>query len=264
MAGLFPSVFVSHGSPLTAVDTSEAGRFFDDGFFKVIDRPRAILAVSAHWETPEPTISFSEKPETIHDFGGFPEELFQIRYPASGAPDVAERSAHLLQQAGFDIRKDPSRGLDHGVWVPLIRMAPAADIPVATLSVQSRKGPEHHFRIGQALAPLREDGVLILATGAFTHNLRAFFMGDFDADAAMPDWVATFVQWMTDAIAQGRDEDLLHYRERAPFARENHPTDEHLMPLFVALGAGGLDVRAEHIHHSLDHGVMAMDAFAFG
>ncbi|WP_207459499.1 class III extradiol ring-cleavage dioxygenase [Azospirillum sp. SYSU D00513] len=257
-----PALFLSHGSPMLALEENEAHRFLK-GFGAQLGKPRAILSVSAHWETQIPVVSLAETPETIHDFGGFPQALFDMRYPAPGSPEVSERAGRLLLEAGFDVRAHPSRGLDHGSWVPLSLMYPQADVPVAQLSIQPDESPEHHYRLGQALRPLRDEGVLILASGSLTHNLRALFSTRREGLIEAPDWVVRFGDWMAEAVAEQRVDDLLNYRSRAPFAAENHPTDEHLLPLFVALGAGSPGTAGVPVHRSHTYGVLAMDAYAF-
>lgn len=244
-----PAIFVSHGSPMTLVEPS-AARDFLSGLGATLPRPAAILVISAHWGTEAPTVSNAARPETIHDFFGFPSQLYDLRYAAPGAPDLAERVSALTGAAPVE------HGLDHGAWVPLLLGWPAADIPVAQLSVQPGQGPAHHVRMGQALAPLREQGVLILASGALTHNLRAYFSDDPRAVSRSQG----FADWMAAAVTTDRREDLLAYRERAPDAAFAHPTDEHLLPLFVALGAA--KGAGEVLHRSLD-GNMAMDAYGW-
>lgn len=244
-----PALFVSHGSPMMAVAPSPA-RTFLAGLGRLVPRPKAILAVTAHWLTQSPAVSTAARPETIHDFHGFPPELYALRYGAPGAPAVARRVMALTGAAGAD------RGLDHGAWAPLLLGWPEADIPVTQLSVQPHQGPAHHYALGRALAPLRDEGVLILATGALTHNLRAYFGGDGRAVARSQ----AFADWMAEAVEQGRVDDLLEYRAKAPEAAFAHPTDEHLLPLFVALGAAGGPGRV--LHRSLD-GSLAMDAYSW-
>jgi 4,5-DOPA dioxygenase extradiol len=253
-----PALFVSHGSPMLALQDSPARRFLE-GLGASLPRPKAILAVSAHWETAGgPAVSLAAQPETIHDFGGFPRALFEMRYPAPGAPDVAERAAALLEAASIPVGRSSTRGLDHGAWVPLRLMYPDASIPVTQLSIVRGATPAQHERIGRALAPLREEGVLILASGSLTHNLYEFRGQPVDAPA--PQWVSEFGAWIKSRLDADDRAALLDYRQAAPFARENHPTDEHLLPLFVALGAGG---HASRLHTSFEHGVLAMDAYAF-
>lgn len=197
--------------------------------------------------------------ETIHDFRGFPAALYAMRYPAPGDAALAGRIADLLRTAGLEARIDRERGLDHGAWVPLILGWPDADVPVLQLSVQTELGPEHHLRVGAALRPLTDEGVLIVASGSFTHDLSSWRLGKEE-----PEWVSGFAEWMDQALVAGRTDDLLAYRSKAPFAARNHPTEEHLLPLFVALGAAGASATAERIHSSVEHGVLRMDAYRFG
>jgi 4,5-DOPA dioxygenase extradiol len=261
-AAMLPALFVSHGSPMIAIEPTPAHHFLR-GLGERLPRPRAILVATAHWTTAEPTVGTAARPETIHDFGGFPEALYQLRYPAPGAPEVAERAAALIEAAGMRVGRDPERGLDHGTWIPLLLMYPKADIPVAQIAVQPHRDPAHHARLGAALRPLRDEGVLIIGSGTFTHNLRAAFtlMRAGRAEAELP-FTEPFVAWIAERVAAGYTEALLAYRERAPFARENHPTDEHFLPFFVALGAGTPGKPGERWHQSRDWG-MAMDCFAF-
>ncbi len=258
-----PAIFISHGSPLQALDggrTAEAWQALAAG----LPRPRAVLAVSAHWETEHPVVSPASQPETIHDFGGFPRALFEIQYPAPGAPWLAERVRALLSAAGFEAGIDPERGLDHGAWVPLREMYPQADVPVAQLSIQPHLGPEHHVRLGRALAPLSQEGVLIVATGSMTHNLRDWRPAHRDATGqATPPlpYVTAFQAWMHDQLVRNDLPALLDYRERAPGAARAHPSDEHLLPLYVAIGAGGDDVR--RVHSDLKEAALAMDVYTF-
>jgi 4,5-DOPA dioxygenase extradiol len=198
--------------------------------------------------------------ETIHDFFGFPEALYQIRYPAPGAPWMVDRVSELL---GGSVERNAKRGLDHGAWVPLRLIFPEADVPVVQLSLQSGQGPDHHYRMGQALAALRREGVLIVGSGSFTHDLSSFRQYHDALHAPAPEWVDQFADWMSAALEQGRVNDLLDYRSRAPHAARNHPTPEHLLPLFVAAGAAEGEPVA-HLHRSTTHGILRMDAFAFG
>ena len=256
-----PSIFISHGAPTLALDNTAAHRFLQE-LGERLPRPKAILVVSAHWESMGgPAVSLAPQPETIHDFGGFPAALYAMRYPAPGAVDVAARAADLLAAGGFAVKRSATRGLDHGAWVPLRLMYPAADIPVSQISVLRGGSPAEHVALGAALASLRDDGVLILASGSLTHNL-----GEFRGqamDEAVPEWVSGFGDWMKNRLDSNARDDLLDYRRMAPFAERNHPSDEHLMPLFVALGAGGEHARAERLHDSYEYGILAMDAYAF-
>ncbi len=245
-----PTLFVSHGSPMVLVEPSPA-RDFLRGLATLVPRPRAILAVSAHWTTASPMVSAAERPHTIHDFHGFPPDLYEMAYPAPGAPELAGLVARLTGAEAVEY------GLDHGAWAPLLLGWPDADIPVAQLSIQPQADPTHHYLLGRKLAVLRQDGVLILASGALTHNLRAYFSDDPEAAARS----LRFADWMADKVAKGSSEDLLAYRPRAPDAAFAHPKDDHLLPLFVALGAGE-DGTPRVIHRSLDR-TMAMDAYGW-
>jgi 4,5-DOPA dioxygenase extradiol len=257
---MLPALFVSHGSPMLALTHSPA-RDFLRGLGREIGRPSAILVASAHWETRIPVFNAVARNATIHDFYGFPPELFAMRYEPPGAPDLAHRAAGLLAAAGFETAIDASRGLDHGAWVPLTLMYPAADIPVLQVGIQSQLDPAHHLRLGRALAPLRQENVLIVGSGSFTHDLSRIRRGAMDAP--QPHDVVAFADWFDTAITEGRTADLLNYRTRAPYAVQQHPTDEHLLPLYVALGAGGEHSVPERLHSSAMYSSLRMDAYAF-
>jgi 4,5-DOPA dioxygenase extradiol len=255
-----PSVFLSHGAPTLPLTDTPARSFLRQWGTK-LQRPKAILVVSAHWETAEPMVNAVDVNDTIHDFYGFPPELYELRYAAPGAPDIAERIADKLNAAGLGCGIDRRRGLDHGAWVPLLLMYPNADIPVLQLSVQTHLGPEHHLRIGRALASLRLEGVLIIGSGSFTHDLSEF-RGHGPNDPS-PDWVDGFADWFDAALTNSQIADLIDYRRQAPSAVKNHPTEEHLLPLYVALGAAGADARAERLHASATFSVLRMDVYTF-
>lgn len=257
---MLPALFLSHGAP-TLVLQDVPARAFLAGLGEALGRPTAILVISAHWETERPTLNAVARNATIHDFHGFPRALYEMAYPAPGDAALAGRVAGLLREAGFDAALDTARGLDHGAWVPLALMYPQADIPVLQLSVQTPMGPGHHMALGQALRRLRGEGVLLLGSGSFTHDLGSFRGQALDAPE--PDWVAAFACWMDQALVEGRAEDLLAYRRLAPHAARNHPTEEHLLPLFTALGAGAPGGKAERLHRSATFGILRMDAYAF-
>lgn len=246
---------------MLAITESPAHRFLLE-LGKTLPRPKAILVASAHWESMGgPAVSFAQRPATIHDFGGFPDALFAIQYPAPGSPEVAARAVQLLEHAGFAVKTSPDRGLDHGAWVPLRLMYPDAEIPVLQVSVLRGGTPATHEQMGQSLAALREEGVLIVGSGSLTHNLYEF-RGQA-IDAAVPNWVSEFSAWMMAMLRDNQRDALLDYRSQAPSAKRNHPTEEHLMPLFVAMGAAGQKAKAERLHSSYEHGVLAMDVYAF-
>jgi 4,5-DOPA dioxygenase extradiol len=255
-----PVLFVPHGAPTMALEPGEAGAALA-AFATRIPRPQAILVISAHWNTAIPTFSAACKPETIHDFYGFPQALYAIRYPVCGAVKWAMEGRALLEEAGFEVGVDPKRGLDHGAWVPLRLMYPDASVPVAAISLQTRLGPEHHYRLGQALAPLRDAGVLILASGNLTHNLGHF--GLRHGMGVSLDYVGEFQAWWRERVEARDVEALLDYRRQAPGAQEAHPTEEHLLPFFVALGAAGEKFESEVVHAGIDHEILVMDTYAF-
>ena len=257
---MLPSLFVSHGAPTLPLEDCPASDFLKH-LAGTFPRPRAILAVSAHWDTPIPSINRVEANETIHDFYGFPEALYRMRYPAPGSPELADRTRQLLGASGFSVPVDDSRGLDHGAWVPLLLMYPQADIPVVQLSIQSALGPEHHVNLGRALTALRNEDVLVLGTGSFTHNLRTMSRGRIDAPE--PLWSQEFSAWVHRALIEARTDDLVAYRRLAPHAAIAHPEEDHFMPLFVAFGAGGDGAQATRLHKSTTYGSLRMDAYAF-
>jgi 4,5-DOPA dioxygenase extradiol len=258
----FPSLFLSHGSPTLAIENSEAREFLK-GYAKTLGKPRAIVIASAHFGTSRPAVDGDARPGMIYDFRGFPEELYRIVYPAPGDPVVAVKVAGLLQAADFAPAIVKDRGYDHGTWVPLSLLYPDADVPVVQLSVQPQLGAQHHFKVGRALASLRDEDILVIGSGSASHNLQEFFRGGYGADAATPEWVAKFDDWVHEKAEAGAIEDLVNYRERAPYARENHPSEEHFVPFHIALGAGGESAKGERIHSSHQNGVLTMDAYAF-
>lgn len=254
-----PALFLSHGSPMMAIEDGSTARFLR-GLPAALPRPAALLVASAHWETDMPALTGSAQPETIYDFHGFPPELYRLRYPARGDAALAAQAQALLAQAGIAAAVDPQRGFDHGVWSPLHLMYPAADIPVVELSIQPDRDASWHYAVGRALADLREAGVMIVGTGNLTHNLYEAMRGQH---ATVPDWVSAFSAWFSERLAAGDTDALLDWERAAPFARKNHPTPEHLMPFFVALGASSAPLQARRLYDGIDLGVLAMDAYIF-
>lgn len=255
-----PAVFVSHGAPSLPLEPGPTAGFLRD-LGRSLGKPRGVVCISAHWERAQPQVTAAPHLETIHDFGGFPEELYAIRYPAPGDPALAGRVVATLEAAGVRCGQDAARGLDHGAWVPLMLIYPEADVPVVQLSVQTRLGPAHHLALGQALRPLRDDGILILGSGGATHNLGAF--GEYDVGAPPAGYAAEFDAWLNESIESGREADLLDYRARAPHATRNHPTAEHFLPLFIPLGAATPGRAGRRIHAAFTYGVISMAAFAW-
>ena len=256
-----PALYISHGSPMLALESAPSRRFME-GLGATLARPRAIVVASAHYESPVVRVDASPRPRTIHDFGGFPDALYQMQYPAPGDPALAADIVARLTAAGIPAMADTAWGFDHGTWMPLRLIYPDAEIPVVAMSVDPDAGPAHHHALGRALAPLRDDGVLLVGSGSFTHNLMEL-PRPRRLDHPVPDWVTDFTEWTAAAIEAGRTEDLLDYRARAPHGARNHPRDEHFLPLFFALGAGGSGP-GRRLHASYDYGVLAMAAFAFG
>jgi 4,5-DOPA dioxygenase extradiol len=221
-------------------------------------KPEAIVIVSAHWESNDLLVSGNPRPETWHDFGGFPKALFEVQYPAPGNPQLAGEVVELLQADNLPARIDTKRPFDHGVWVPLSLMYPQADIPVVQVSLPTRGGPALQTRVGHALASLREHGVLLIGSGSITHNLREL---DWHAGPeSVEPWARTFRDWMIEKLA-ANDEAALHdYRQQAPNAVRNHPSDEHLLPLYFARGAGG---EFSVAHQGFTMGALGMDIYRF-
>lgn len=255
-----PSLYISHGSPMTALHPGRSGERLSE-LANSLPRPTAIVVASAHFLARQPVVGGAQTPETVHDFGGFPRALYDMRYPAPGSPALAARIQGLLNAAGLAASIDPHHGLDHGVWSPLHLLYRQADIPVVPLSIQPELGPAHQFAVGRALAPLREQGVLVIGSGSITHNLYDLREGYSDTNEAP--YVRPFIEWFEQRLAANDTDALLDYRRQAPFAQRAHPTDEHLLPLFVALGAAGEDSAAQRIDAGIDMGLLAMDIYRF-
>ncbi|MGS5089321.1 dioxygenase family protein [Hydrogenophaga sp. A37] len=256
-----PTLFISHGSPTFAIDPGIAGPALT-ALGKTLPRPKAILIVSPHWMTREPRVATSAAPQTVHDFGGFPPALYQLNYPAPGAPAVAQRVIEVLGAAGWPVAADAQWGLDHGAWVPLLYLFPAADVPVFQVSLPARLDGERAYAYGQALAPLAEEGVLIIGSGSLTHNL---YEVRFDApDAQSETYAAEFAAWIHQTLRNGDHARLQQTMAAAPHAQRSHPTAEHLWPLMVAAGAAGAEVPVTRIDGGITYGVLSMDSYLFG
>ncbi len=252
------TLFLPHGAPTFALQPGAAGAAIT-GIADRLPAPRAVVIASAHWDTPTPRVGFSVRPDTIHDFYGFPEALYRLRYPASGCPEVAREVLAALEAASLDATADPDRGLDHGAWVPLMMLYPDADVAVVPVSIQSAAGTRGAWALGRALAPLTERGILVVGSGNITHNLMDYRT----AVSGAPDYVRGFADWFAARLAEGDLEALLDYRRQAPDAERAHPTEEHLLPIFVALGAAGDAPLAERFHAGIQDRVLAMDAYRF-
>ncbi len=264
-----PSLFLSHGSPMTALEPGAAGAFWSrlgPAIDATFGRPRAILAISAHSLTREPALLAAARHEAVYDFGGFPDALYQLRYDAAGAPALADEVQALLAARGIKAHRLADGGLDHGIWTPLRSIYPDAGVPVLPLAFVPTQAPAEQFALGQALAPLAAQGVLVVGSGSITHNLRLLGAFNQRVDVSSPEIAesAAFRGWLRER-ARARDWDaLFDYRRLAPHAALMHPSDEHLLPWYVAAGVGGRDSVPLRLHDSITYGALAMDAYAFG
>jgi 4,5-DOPA dioxygenase extradiol len=253
-----PVLFISHGSPMFALDPGQAGpRLTELG--QRLPRPEAVLVVSPHWMTRQSRVATTATPQTIHDFGGFAPELYTLNYPAPGHPALAARAKAVLQAAGWAAESDDQWGLDHGAWVPLRYLFPRADVPVFQVSLPARLDGRSAYDYGRALAPLADEGVLIVGSGSLTHNLREIRREDDRAD----DYAIEFADWIADTLLKHDHERLQQTMALAPHAQRAHPTAEHLWPLMVAAGAAGNQATAQRIDGGVTYGVLSMDAYAF-
>jgi 4,5-DOPA dioxygenase extradiol len=264
-----PPLFVSHGSPMTSLEPRAAGAFWQrlgPAIDATFGRPRAIVAISAHTLARAPVLLAAARHAAVYDFGGFDDKLYTLRYDAPGAPELAGEVQALLQGIGIASQQLEQGGLDHGIWTPLRFMWPAADVPVLPLAFAPDRNPKQLFAFGAALAPLTAQGVLVLGTGSITHNLRRVFAGGLHSEIEQPEIAesAAFRGWMVERSAVRDWEALFDYRRAAPHAVDMHPTDEHLLPWYVAAGAGGPDHAPLRLHDSLTYGCLGMDVVAFG
>ncbi|MEP3276181.1 MAG: class III extradiol ring-cleavage dioxygenase [Stappiaceae bacterium] len=256
---MLPSLFVPHGAPDLPLSGHPAAEFLKglSGHFK---KPDGIVIVSAHWCTRGTRLTAASTLETIHDFGGFPAELYELQYPARSSPELVGMVSQALESSGMAIEHDPVRGLDHGAWVPLLLAFPEAEIPLVQLSLDMRRSPAEQVALGEILEPLRRRNILIIGSGGSTHNLRAIA----PEGSAVPDWANAFDDWINETL-QKRDYDALAaFETDAPNAAMAHPTAEHLLPLLVAAGAGRESGTVERLHHSFSYGSIGMSAWAFG
>ena len=255
---MFPSLYISHGSPMLALEPGASGPALAR-LAAELPKPKAIVIVSAHWESNELLVSGHPRPDTWHDFGGFPKALFEVEYPAPGDPQLAAEVVELLKASNLPARIDSNRPFDHGVWVPLSLMYPQADIPIVQVSLPTRGGPALQAHVGQALSSLRQHGVLLIGSGSITHNLREL---DWHAGPeSVEPWAQVFRDWMVEKLAANDEAALNDYRQRAPNAVRNHPSDEHLLPLYFARAAGGDFSIA---HQGFTMGALGMDIYRFG
>ncbi|MFO1325785.1 MAG: class III extradiol ring-cleavage dioxygenase [Rubrivivax sp.] len=263
-----PTLYLSHGSPMTAIEPGAAGAFLQrlgPAIDATFGRPRAVLALSAHTLTREPVLLAAPRHEAVYDFYGFPDELYRLRYDAPGAPEVAARVQQLLQAAGLPVQRVDEGGLDHGIWTPMRWMYPDAQVPVLPLGFVPTWTPAQLHAWGQALAPLADEGVLIVGSGSITHNLRLVFGPSRPpVDAPEIDSSAAFRRWVAERAAAADWLALNDYRRQAPHAALMHPTDEHWLPWYPAGGAAGPAAAGVRLHDSVTFGCLGMDAYAFG
>lgn len=261
-----PTLFISHGGPNIVLDDTPARTFLKKLPELLPAKPKAIVVVSAHFETDGVAVVTDPEPATIYDFGGFAPELYKMVYPAKGDPLLAQAVVERLETAGLDPHTYEKRGYDHGTWTPLLLAFPDAGIPVVQVSIDPRRDAVWHYAIGEAIGDLRREGILLIGSGHITHNLRAFFTvfrhGTL-VDPVLADKVDAFTNWFADRLAAGDRDAVMNWKERAPFPVENHPTDEHLMPIFFAYGAAGEAARAERVHASKQMGFFAFDSYLF-
>jgi 4,5-DOPA dioxygenase extradiol len=254
-----PTLFISHGAPTYALAPGVAGAQLA-AIGASIPRPKAVLVVSPHWTTREVQVGVSHLPQTIHDFGGFDPALYEIRYPAAGHPETAVRVCELLRAAGWNATPEARRGLDHGAWVPMRHLYPAADVPVFQVSMPARLDAQSAYEMGRALSVLQDEGVLVIGSGSLTHNLYEFR----SANDSEPAYASEFVRWVRDAVTAGDHDRLLNTLDSAPHSRRAHPTAEHLLPLFVAAGAAGPQSPVDVLDGGFTHGVLSMESYVFG
>lgn len=257
-----PALFISHGAPTVLSGAGPARDFWMKDLAGMFPRPKAFLVISAHWETDAPALTAAPVMSTIHDFAGFASELYEIKYPVKGAPALADKAASLLRAAGMDAETDPTRGLDHGAWIPLYLAYPERSIPVLQLSVQMARTPQQHYAMGRALRPLRAEGVMIIGSGGITHNLGAVRAAG--GEDSPPEWVTSFNEWVCGHLESGASdgsEALFDYTGAHPHGRDNHPSPDHILPLFAAMGAGD-DGPAKRLHHSYTYRALSMDCYA--
>jgi 4,5-DOPA dioxygenase extradiol len=255
-----PSLFISHGAPTFAIEPAKAGPLLNQ-LGRELPTPKAIVVLSPHWITQGVRVATTQAPETIHDFGGFPEALYRIRYPAPGSPAVAARALELLNADGWNAQGDDGYGLDHGAWVPVRHLYPDANVPVLQVSMPHRLDAAGAVKLGRTLAPLADEGVLLLGSGSITHNLYEFRQ---ELDAAAASYATEFVEWARAAVGGHDEAALVNYLRVAPHAQRAHPTPDHYLPLPFAFGAAAPGAPVRVLDGGMTYGVIAMDTYLFG
>jgi 4,5-DOPA dioxygenase extradiol len=254
-----PSLFVSHGAPLFAIEAGTSGPALAAWGASLPADLRGVVVMSPHWMARTPAVMTNPQPKTWHDFGGFPDELYKLQYPAPGSPAMGQQVIDLLKAAGIDAPGDANRLMDHGVWVPLMHLLPKANVPVVQVALPMGYGTREVYAMGAALRLLREQGVLVMGSGSMTHNLGEFFGGG----APVSPYVTEFSRWIEDRLTEGDLDALLDYRVRAPQAVRAHPTEDHFLPLFFALGAAGRNAQPTYLTREVMYSMLAMDSMAF-
>ncbi len=254
-----PVLFVSHGAPTFATEPGLLGPMLR-AVGSQLTALKAVLVVSPHWQTQGIKVQTTALPETVHDFGGFPSSLYALQYRAPGAPALAKEAARLLKAAGFDTEVDDRRGLDHGAWVPLMHLLPQADVPVFQVSMPMNLTTDQSVKLGLALAPLREQGVLIVASGSMTHNLYDYRQ----ADAHPAPYAEEFTSWVRTAVLAKRTSLLLNYRSEAPHAQRAHPSEDHFLPLLIAMGATTAADEVTVLNGGISNGALSMESYVWG
>jgi len=258
-SSLAPVFFISHGAPTFALEPGQLGPQLTT-LGQQLGPVEAVLVVSPHWQTREVQVMTTAQPETQHDFGGFARALYELHYPASGHPLLASLTAEALQQAGWGVRLEAQRGLDHGAWVPLRHLLPDAQVPVFQVSMPHNLSTAQALALGQALAPLRAQGVMIVASGSMTHNLHEYRQGEVPA----ADYAVEFTRWVRQAVSANDAQSLVNYARLAPHAQRAHPTEEHYLPLLVAMGAHSAGEAFRLIDGGVVNGILSMESYAWG
>lgn len=253
------AVFISHGAPTLPLEDIPARNFLNNLGKKYKDFD-AVLCISAHWETVKPKLNAVEINETIHDFYGFEPELYKIKYPAPGAPELAEHTHDLIKDAGISCELDFTRGLDHGAWIPMLLMFPEVKMPVFQLSIQKHLDPKKHMALGHAIGSLKDERVLILGSGGAVHPLG---YAPLRPGARTDDWAVEFNEWLKNAVLNGNVDSLIDYRNRSPYPERAHPYPDHFMPIITTMAAAGDGSRGKVIHDSWYWGDLGMGAYEF-
>ena len=256
--GLMPVLFIGHGSPMNAIEDNEFSRGWQEAA-KALPRPKAILCISAHWETWGTLVTAMDQPKTIHDFGGFPQELYEVRYPAPGSPWLADETRATIKNVAVGL--DSDWGLDHGCWSVLSRMYPQADVPVVQLSLDYTKKPQEHYDLAKELAPLRQKGVLILGSGNIVHNLRIL---EYEQQAAAADWAVDVDDRVKGHLLRAEHPPLIHWTELGRNASLAVPTNDHYLPMLYAIALQEKGESIRFIHEGFQHGTISMRCFRIG